>query len=58
MNKPKVALVAMASKFESGGQRSEEILKGAIQYLEKSGLEVKAYPEIVWDPADAFAAID
>jgi L-fucose isomerase-like protein len=58
MNKPKVALVAMASRFESGGQRTEEILKGAIQSLEKSGLEVKAYPETVWDPADAFAAVD
>jgi L-fucose isomerase-like protein len=58
MNKPKVALVAMASRFESGGQRTEEILKGAIKYLEKSGLEVKAYQETVWDPADAFAAVD
>ena len=35
MNKPKVALVALASRFESGSQRNEEILKGAIQYLEK-----------------------
>jgi L-fucose isomerase-like protein len=58
MNKPKVALVAMASKFESGGQRSEKILKGAIQSLEKSGLEVKAYQETVWDSADAFKAVD
>jgi L-fucose isomerase-like protein len=58
MNKPKVALVAMASRFESGGQRTEEILKGAIQSLEKSGLEVKAYQETVWDPADAFKAVD
>jgi L-fucose isomerase-like protein len=58
MNKPKVALVALASRFESGGQRTEEILKGAIQSLEKSGLGVRAYPETVWDPADAFKAVD
>jgi L-fucose isomerase-like protein len=58
MNKPKVALVALASRFESGGQRTEEILKGAIQSLEKSGLGVRAYQETVWDPADAFKAVD
>jgi L-fucose isomerase-like protein len=58
MVKPKVALVAMASKFESGGQRAEEILKGAIKHLEKNGLEVYAYEKTVWDPSDAFAAVD
>lgn len=58
MDKPKVALVAMASKLESGGQRAEEILKGAIKYLEKNGLEVYAYQKTVWDPADAFNAVD
>jgi len=58
MKKPKVALVAMASKFESGGERSEEILKEAIEYLEKKGLEVNAYEKTVWDPADAFNAVD
>jgi len=35
MHKLKVALVAMSSRFESGGQRIEEILKGAIKYLEE-----------------------
>lgn len=39
MNKPKVAIVAMASQFESGGERAEEILKGVIQHLKESGLE-------------------
>ena len=58
MDKPKVALVALASKFESGGQRAEEILKGAIKHLEKNGLEVYAYEKTVWDPSDAFAAVD
>jgi len=59
MVKPKVALVAMASQFESGGERAEEILKGAIKKLEESGLEVNAYKKIVWDsPSDAFKAVD
>jgi len=58
MSKPKVALVAMASQFESGGQRAEEILKGVIKHLEESGLEVNAYEKTVWDPADAFKAVD
>ena len=58
MKKPKVALVAMASKFESGGERSGEILKEAIKYLEKKGIEVNAYEKTVWDPADAFTAVD
>ena len=58
MVKSKVALVAMASKFESGGQRAEEILKGAIKYLEKNGLEVYTYEKTVWDPSDAFKAVD
>jgi len=58
MVKPKVALVAIASQFESGGERAEEILKGAIKQLEESGLEVNAYEKAVWDPSDAFKAVD
>lgn len=58
MNKPKVAIVAMASQFESGGERAEEILKGVIQHLKESGLEVNAYKKTVWDPSDAFKAVD
>jgi L-fucose isomerase-like protein len=58
MNKPKVALVAMASQFESGGERAEGILKGSIKQLEESGVEVNAYEKIVWDPSDAFKAVD
>jgi L-fucose isomerase-like protein len=58
MSKPKIGLVAMASEFESGGQRSKEILKGAIKYLERNGLEVDAFEKTVWDPSDAFKAID
>jgi len=58
MIKPKVALVAMASQLESGGERAEEILKGAVKHLEESGLEVNAYEKTVWDPSDAFKAVD
>jgi L-arabinose isomerase len=58
MIKPKVALVAMASKFESGGERAEEILKEATKHLEQNGLEVNAFEKTVWDLADAFSAVD
>ena len=58
MVKPKVGLVVMASQFESGGERAEEILQGAIKHLEANGLEVNAYEKTVWDPADAFTAVD
>jgi len=58
MVKPKIALVSMASRFESGGERAEEILKGAIEHLEESGLEVNAYKKTVWGPSDAFKAVD
>ena len=58
MVKPKIALVSMASQFESGGERAEEILKGAIEHLEESGLEVNAYKKTVWNPSDAFTAVD
>jgi len=58
MVKPKIALVVMASQFESGGERAEEILKGAVKHLEESGLEVNAYGKTVWDPSDAFKAVD
>jgi L-fucose isomerase-like protein len=58
MSKPSLGLVAIASEFESGGQRSEEILKGAIKYLKDNGLEVVAFEKTVWDPSDAFKAVD
>jgi len=58
MKKPKVALVAMASQFESGRERAEEILQGAIKHLKECGLKVNAYKKTVWDPADAFTAVD
>jgi len=58
MVKPKIALVAMASQFESGGERAEEILKEATKQLKENGLEVKVYEKTVWDPSDAFKAVD
>ena len=58
MVKPKIALVAMASQFESGSERAEEILEGAIEHFEESGLEVNAYEKTVWDPSDAFKTVD
>ena len=58
MVKPKVALVAMASQFESGGERAEQILREVKKQLKENGLEVNIYEKTVWDPADAFAAVD
>ncbi|MBA7514504.1 hypothetical protein ES705_06534 [subsurface metagenome] len=58
MVKPKIALVAMASQFESGGERAEEILKEATKQLKENGLEVKVHEKTVWDPSDAFKAVD
>ena len=56
MTKPKVAVVAVASRFESGGERAPEILENARKKLAASGLEVAVSPKIVWDAADALEA--
>jgi len=56
MWKPKVAVVAVASRFESGGERAADIFEKAKKKLTASGLEVVASPKIVWDAADALEA--
>lgn len=58
MLKAKVALVAVASHFESGGERAEGMIKEAHQVLGKSGLSVEVARKTVWDPADALEVID
>lgn len=58
MLKAKVALVAVASHFESGGERAEGMIKEAQQALGKSGLSVEVASKTVWDPADALEVID
>ena len=56
MSKPKVAVVAVASRFESGGDRAPAILEKGKKKLAASGLEVVASSKIVWDAADALEA--
>ncbi len=56
MVKPNVALVVVASRFESGGERSAGLLETAKKRLTASGLNVIASPKIVWDGADALEA--
>jgi len=56
MSKPKVGVVAVASRFESGGERAPDILEKGKKKLAASGLEVVASPKIVWDAADALEA--
>jgi L-fucose isomerase-like protein len=55
--KPKIGLVTVASKAESGGQRGEEIILNARQQLEQAGLEVITPGFIVWGAMDAERAV-
>jgi hypothetical protein len=58
MSKAKIALVAVANRYESGGERWKEIFNDAKKILEQSGLDVQASSKMVWDAADALEVID
>ncbi len=58
MDKPRVALVCVANHFESGGERWENLLKGAKNALEDNGLEVLPASKMVWDAADALDVVE
>lgn len=51
--KPKIRLVAVASEFESGGQRADDLLSGAKAALEAQNVSVVLADKVVWNPADA-----
>lgn len=53
MSKPKIGLVGVASYFESGGERAEQILSSAVTAMIGAGLEVVSAKKVVWDSADA-----
>lgn len=55
MTKTKIGLMVVASRFESGGERAEELARGAQEMLIKEGYDVQAATKTVWDPADALA---
>lgn len=58
MKKIKVGLVAVTCKFESGGERGEDLLVRAKKEMEKAGMEVVVYPDLIWDAAGALDACD
>lgn len=53
MNKPKVGVVGVTCRYESGGQRAEELVNGVKNALEKQNLEVVCATKTAWDTADA-----
>ena len=53
MKQPKIGIVAVASEFESGGQRAEELLSGARAGLEAQDISVVLADKVVWNSADA-----
>ena len=53
MNQPRVGLVGVTCKYESGGQRAEELLAGIKGALKKKNLDVVCAEKVAWDSADA-----
>lgn len=49
----KTGIVTVASHFESGGQRAEELTVSAVKALEEKGIMAVAGTRTVWDAADA-----
>lgn len=49
----KTGLVVVASQFESGGQRAEELISSAAEALKKKGIVPVIGSRVVWDGADA-----
>ena len=58
MKKIKIGVVAVASPFESGGQRGDDLVARAKKELENAGLDAVVYPDLVWDPAAALDACE
>jgi L-arabinose isomerase len=55
--KPRLGLVAVASRVESGGQRGEELIFSSKIALERAGLDVREPGFIVWSSEDAQKAV-
>ena len=49
----KTGILAVASHYESGGQRAEALIANAVNALEKRGVDTVAGSKVVWDAADA-----
>lgn len=53
MTNIKTGILAVASHYESGGQRAGELMASAVAALREKGVEPVAASKIVWDSADA-----
>lgn len=53
MKQPKVGVVGVTCRFESGGERAEELVNGIRQALSAQGIEAVGADKIAWDTADA-----
>lgn len=53
MMRTRTGLVVVASRFESGGQRAEELINAAEEVLKKQEITPVKGERVVWDAADA-----
>lgn len=53
MANTKTGILAVASHFESGGQRAEVLIADAVKVLEKKNIDTVVGSKVVWDAADA-----
>ena len=53
MSNMKTGILAVASHYESGGQRAEALIANAVNALEKKGVDTVTGSKVVWDAADA-----
>lgn len=58
MRKPNVAVIAVANRFESGGERGDDMLNRADRALAVAGMETIKADRMIWDTADALAVVD
>ena len=49
----KTGILAVASHYESGGQRAEALLDDAVNALRKKSVDTVVGDKVVWDAADA-----
>ena len=58
MRKPNVAVIAVANRFESGGERGNDLLNRADRALAVAGMETIKADRMIWNTADALAVVD
>ena len=58
MKNIKIGLVAVASPIESGGERGDDLLLRAQNAISQTGMEVVAFPKLIWNAAEAIEACE